>query len=147
VHRRGRHTRRLRHVARAPVRRICRLRLQRLHHNLLDEIIADLARCTTPWFVGETIEAIPQKPTPPGLYRLARCPNGPRDGAIAVPKSRQKNNLRAHRISTRNLTSPCATLQLPSLGVSEYNLQCSRHSLSPSESRSGDRESEYILNG
>src|ERR1700730_16270793 len=42
VYRGGRHTRRLRHITRAPVRRVCWLRLQRLGHDLLNEIIADL---------------------------------------------------------------------------------------------------------
>src|SRR5215510_13014535 len=131
LHRRGRHSRHPCHIPRAPMRGVCWLRLQRLCYDLLDEIIADLARCPAAWLVRETAETVPRKPTAPGLYRLACCSNGSCDGAIAVPRRRQQNNLGAHRIPTRNLATADAPLQLYPLGLSEYNLRCSRHASAP----------------
>jgi hypothetical protein len=59
VHRRGRHTRGLRHIAGAPVRRVCWLSFQCLGHDLLNEIIADLAWRPAPWLVIEAVKTIP----------------------------------------------------------------------------------------
>src|SRR5262249_26495170 len=100
-----------------------RLRLQRLGHDLLNEIIPDLAWRPAPWLVIEAVKTIPHKPPTPALYRLARCSNGSCDGTICVPSRRQQNNLGAHRVPARNLTSPCAPFQLHTFDLGEHNFQ------------------------
>src|SRR5262245_47397159 len=85
MHRGGRHARYLRHAARAPVRRVHGLRLQRPDNDLLDAIIPDLAWRATSGLVIEAIQAMFGEAIAPQAYGLARDPHSIGDCTIAQP--------------------------------------------------------------
>lgn len=63
-------TGRFRQTARAPVRRVLRLRFQRAGDDILDLCVRDGARSAGAWFVEETVQPLPHKASPPLAHRL-----------------------------------------------------------------------------
>src|SRR5947209_19541130 len=61
-------------LARAPVRLPTRRILPRLHHNLLDLVIVDLARRSRPRLVREPFQTCLEKPQPPFAHQAQRAP-------------------------------------------------------------------------
>src|SRR6476620_12227540 len=100
LHRGRRDTRRLRHVAGAPVRRARRLLLERLDHDGFDLVVADLARRTASGLVAEAGEAVLGEPLAPRAHGLARDADLGGDRAIVEPVGGEQHDVRALRIAT-----------------------------------------------
>ena len=95
---RRRYARRLRHAARAPVRRVRGLCFERLCDNLLDPVIADLAWCTASRLVVEAVKAMLREPLAPRSDGLARDARRICDLAVVQPIGCAQNDLGALRI-------------------------------------------------
>src|SRR5262245_14732086 len=128
MHRRSRHARRSCHPARAPMRRVRRLSLERPRHDLLDPVITDLAWRTASRLVVEPVETSFGKPSAPRLHRRARYSDGSRDRAVAVAIGSQQYDLGTHRVRRRNRRST-------SLRSASLSTISTAHTMSLSESR------------
>src|SRR5689334_5418263 len=99
MYRGGRHARYLRHAARAPVRGVRGLRLQRPDDDLLDAIIPDLAWRTTSGLVIEAIQAMFGEAIAPQAYGLARDAHSIGDCTIVQPFRCAQHDFRPLRIT------------------------------------------------
>lgn len=77
---------RLRHLARAPVRRAARRRLQRAHNHLLDLRVGDLARRAGTRFVEQARHTIGDEPRPPLTHGGLRHPQASSDRCCRAPR-------------------------------------------------------------
>jgi len=142
LHRGRRDTRRLRHVAGAPVRRALRLLLERLDHDGFDLVVADLARRTASGLVAEAVEAVLGKPLAPRAHGLARDADLGGDRAIVEPVGGEQHDLRALRSATRDRAPSNQTVKIGAFRAAERDdtrLRC------PPRSHDGLRHSRHSL--
>ena len=88
---------RLRHLARAPVRRAARRRFQCAHDHLLDLRIGDLARRAGTRFVEQPGHAIGHEPRPPFAHGRRRHPQAARDRRVVAPLGARQHQARPSR--------------------------------------------------
>ena len=102
-----------------PVRRVCRLLLERLHDHPLHLLVADRARLPRPRLVVQAVEAAPGEPAPPLPDRVVVTAELGRD-LLACPALRgRQHDPAAKRERLRALRPPSPPLQhLPLLSSS-----------------------------
>ncbi len=88
----------LRHAARAPVRRVRGLRLQRPNDDLLDAIVGDLAWRATSGLVIEAIQAMFGEALAPNANGLARDAHSIGDCTVVQPFRCTQHDFRSLRI-------------------------------------------------
>ena len=119
--RRRRFARRLRHAARAPVRRVRGLCFERLCDNLLDPVIADLAWRAASRLVVEAIKAMLRKPLAPRPHGLARDAHRICNLAVVQPIGRAQDNLGTLRIGARDLASSDTSVEKSLFAGAEFD--------------------------
>jgi hypothetical protein len=111
MHSRRRHPGRLRHVARAPVGGVLRLRLKRPRNDVFDAIVADLARGPASRLIVEAIQAALCEPLAPYANGLPGHANRVGNLAIVQSLGGTQDDLGPLGISACSLATPNETLQ------------------------------------
>ena len=96
---------RLRHLARAPVRRAARRRFQRADNHRLDLRVGDLARRAGTRFVEQARHAIGHEPRAPLTHRRLRHPQASSDRRVVAALGARQHEARASRQGGRRSRS------------------------------------------
>ena len=136
--RRRAHPTRLGHRPRAPMRRICRDRLQGFHHHPLHVVVPDRARRSRSRLVQQAIAAVAQKPPPPLADRTAGRAQFAGYLHVALAGGALQHDPRPQHQRLRSLGPSHPALQLLPLSLRQiWNLSrvVVRHRRSPPQGR------------
>jgi hypothetical protein len=101
--------------------RACWFCLERPGDNVLDPVIADLARRPASGLITQAIKTMPGEPLAPHPDGLARNTHRGRDRAVILSIGRAQDDLRALRIRTRDLAPADTSIEHSPLIVAELD--------------------------